>query len=195
MASLTDKDQLPEVVAPAAPVDRWTLDFQRGTKAIFESIYREYFLVVEHAVGRILTGADKETVIHDVFCRIMSNSAVRERFRGGSFPAWLSTLARNQAVDFHRRRRLEQPVGTGPEAARQQVRGSFEPQAMARLLLQRFSQTQLPQKWERVFQLRFVQELDQRDAASQLGISRTTLAYREHRIRKLLRRFVLEGEA
>ena len=42
-----------------------------------------------------------------------------------------------------------------------------------------------------VFEARFVRQLTQREAASTLGISRTTLAYQEHRIRKLLRKHLL----
>lgn len=43
-----------------------------------------------------------------------------------------------------------------------------------------------------MFELRFLHQLPQRDAASRLGINRTTLAYREVRIRRLLKRFLLE---
>ena len=43
-----------------------------------------------------------------------------------------------------------------------------------------------------MFDLCLVQQLTQREAAAALGLHRTTLAYRELRIRRALRRF-LEG--
>jgi len=49
----------------------------------------------------------------------------------------------------------------------------------------------LPAKWATVFEARFVLGLDQRSAATRIGVSRTTLAYQEIQIRRLLRRFLL----
>ena len=41
---------------------------------------------------------------------------------------------------------------------------------------------------------RFLEQLDQRQAARKVGISRTTLVYQEARIRRLLRRFLRRGD-
>lgn len=166
--------------------------FHEGNRATFAALYEDHFTTVERAVGRILQGADKETVIHEVFYQLMTNADVRLRFQGGSLQAWLTTLAKNRAIDFQRRRQLECPVGTdlerfGAPASTQ----SFEPETLARLLLQRFRATALPTKWRRVFDARFIRQLDQREAAEELGMSRTTLAYQEYRVRRLLRSFAL----
>jgi RNA polymerase sigma-70 factor (ECF subfamily) len=189
----------PEDVAPtssrrgASREEQWLAQFHRGDRAAFESLYRDYFRTVEGAVARVLVGADKETVVHDVFCQLMTHAEVRSAFRGGSFGAWIGTLARNRAIDFHRRRNLEQPMGTDVEAfAGDLETRSFEPKSEARLVLERFSGS-LPEKWRRVFVKRFVEGLEQAEAASALSMSRTTLAYQEYRIRRLLRRFVLQG--
>ena len=72
--------------------------------------------------------------------------------------------------------------------------GSWEEAAEARLLVERFRRDHLPTEWQGVFDLRFLQQLPQRDAATRLSLPRTTLAYRELRIRRLLRRFLLEGD-
>jgi RNA polymerase sigma-70 factor (ECF subfamily) len=45
-----------------------------------------------------------------------------------------------------------------------------------------------------VFETRFLLGLEQKEAAARLGISRTTLAYQEYRVKALLRRFVLRGD-
>ena len=71
---------------------------------------------------------------------------------------------------------------------------SWETGSEARLLIDRFKQTRLPADWLGIFELRFLQQLPQREAAAQLAIHRTTLAYRELRIRRLLRRFLLDEE-
>ena len=48
-------------------------------------------------------------------------------------------------------------------------------------------------KWLRVFEVRFIQQLDQSEAARVLKISRTTLIYQEYRVRKLLNGYFLRG--
>jgi len=60
--------------------------------------------------------------------------------------------------------------------------------------LERFRDQVLPRKWQRVFVARFVEQQEQSAAARSLGMRRTTLAYQEYRIRRLLRRYVLRGD-
>jgi len=170
-------------------------DFHAGTREAFAAFYRDYFSTVDRAVGRILFGADKETAVHEVFLRLMTDSQLRLAFRGGSMSAWLAAVARNHAIDYSRHRKLEQSAGSEPE-----VDGAFQDGAAiergadARILVERFRRDHLPVKWASVFELRFIRHIGQEQAARQLGIGRTTLAYREHRIKSLLRRFVLKLE-
>jgi RNA polymerase sigma-70 factor (ECF subfamily) len=175
----------------ALATDTWIAEFHRGGRETFAALYKEHFATVDGAVGKILRGADKETVIHEVFCQLMASSQVRQGFHGGSFGAWLVTLARNRAIDFHRRRQLEQPMGSDPENYGPATAGeNLEPKMEARLLLRRFRDQVLPGKWLAVFDARFVEQLDQPEAARRLGMSRTTLAYQEYRVRRLLLRFM-----
>ena len=69
---------------------------------------------------------------------------------------------------------------------------SWEEEAHARVLIDGFKKT-VPPDWLGVFELRFLQQLPQREAARRLAMHRTTLAYREIRIRRLLRRHFLSG--
>jgi RNA polymerase sigma-70 factor (ECF subfamily) len=109
-------------------------------------------------------------------------------------------VARNQAIDFLRRRRREQPLGeVEPDANEQRLEADLRARALeqaaeARLIVERFRRDHLPPKWHRVFQARFVEQLSQREAAAELGISRTTLVYQELQVRRLLRRFLLAKE-
>jgi RNA polymerase sigma-70 factor (ECF subfamily) len=170
----------------------WLERFHRGERAILEACYREHFRGVHAAVGRVLRGADQETVVHEVFYRLLSDAGLRASFRGGTFAAWLSSVARHQAIDCWRQRQREtEPLA---EAAEPTAPADAEARLELRLFVQRFRTDVLPAKWLAVFDARFLAQLDQREAARRLGISRTTLAYRELKIRRLLRRFVRKGQ-
>lgn len=184
---------VPEATRPAAPVDAaWLEAFHAGARSIIETCYREHFATVDRAIGEILRGADRETVVHEVFSRLIAREDLRRAFRGGSLGAWLTAVARNQAIDYRRRLAREAPLLAGETAGRAGVAG-WEEAAEARILIERFRREHLPPAWEDVFELCFLRQLSQREAGAELGISRTTLAYRELRIRLRLRRFLLEG--
>ena len=81
----------------------WIDAFYRGDRATIESCYLRHFDTVERAIGQRLGGADRETVIHEVFTRLVAREDLRRTFRGGSLAAWLSAIARNHAIDYGRR--------------------------------------------------------------------------------------------
>jgi RNA polymerase sigma-70 factor (ECF subfamily) len=173
-----------------AEATAWLQEFHDGRRACMASLYREYFPTVAAAVGRVIGGADQETVIHEVFFKLLSSADERRRFHGGSFAAWITTVARNQAIDYARRRGRERV--TAPDEITEQV-GSVPgaaDAATARVLIDRFRDG-LPEKWRPVLELCFLRQLSQRDAATALGLSRTTLAYRHHQIRMRLRKFLV----
>lgn len=151
-------------------------------------LYHDHFATVAAAVGRVVVGADKETVIHEVFFKLLSSPEHRRRFQGGSFSAWIATVAHNQALDHARRTRREVPV----DGLIEHIASADEPgeAATARVLVERF-RDKLPENWRPVFDLCFLRQLPQRDAAAALGMSRTTLAYQHHQIRARLRRFLV----
>jgi RNA polymerase sigma-70 factor, ECF subfamily len=171
--------------------------FHAGDRALMGRVYQETYQGVDAAVGRVLRGADRETVVQELYLRLLDKPELRRSFAGGSLHAWLSTLAHNQAVDFWRRYRREIPVGehelspTPPSIEGQTRR--MEERVELRLFIDRFLRESLPEKWAPVFQARFVEQLDQRSAAKRLAMHRTTLAYQELCIRRLLRAFVRRG--
>jgi RNA polymerase sigma-70 factor (ECF subfamily) len=181
-------DMLPEDTETARDSDRWTQAFHRGGHAVMTEVYREHFATVKAAVSTVLPGADAETVIHAVFLRMMTSAELREAYQTGSFSSWLFTVAKRQAIDYARRREREQPAGLAPEP--EQAAWEVEAKIEARALIRRFRDHVLPADWVSVFDARFVSQLDQRDAARSLGVPRTTLAYRELRIRRMLRKFL-----
>lgn len=169
----------------------WVDRFYAGERQVLEEVYRENFQHVHTVVGAVLQGADRETVIHEVFLRVIHSESFRRSFHGGDLGAWLAVVARNQAIDYARRRSRESPVGVdlGRDVADD---SRTEGAAEARLLIDRFRREVLPPRWQAVFEARFLHNLTQSEAAEKLGTHRTTLAYQELRIRRLLRKFLLE---
>ena len=179
------------------PEDRWLAALHDGERAVVEQCYREHYGTVAAAIARILTEADTETVTHEVFYRLLSDRGLRENFHGGSFGAWIARVATNRALDYRRRYRREQselpegaaaPVDPGAAADR------ADDELAARMLVDRFRRECLPPAWGAVFDARFLRHLPQRLAAKELGMHRTTLVYRESRIRALLTKFLLRAE-
>jgi len=165
--------------------------FHVGDRALMGRLYQESYQGVDAAVGGVLRGADRETVVHELYLRLLDRPELRRNFAGGSVHAWLATLAHNLAVDFWRRHRRETSFAEYaiPPLADEQSR-RMEERAALRVFIERFRREALPEKWGSIFQARFVEQLDQREAARRLGMHRTTLAYRELRIRKLLRAYL-----
>ena len=175
--------------------DSWLERFHAGQRDVLEACYRDHFDLVYRAVARIVSGPDRETIVHEVFFRLISSVKQRSGFKGGSFEAWIRTVARNRAIDFlrhHKRETLVDPETVASLASREEI--EREDATHAYLLIEKFLAECLPGKWRPVFEARFIKQLSQREAARELGMRRTTLAYQEHQVRKLLRRFLLRLE-
>jgi RNA polymerase sigma-70 factor (ECF subfamily) len=164
--------------------------FHDGHRWTLEQVYREHLPRVERAVAAVLSGMDAESVVQEVFLRLLSSGDLRRQFHGGNLGAWLVTVARNQALDhlkhLQRRGRNEaNAYSTDP------VGRSFEDEHEAKALIETFKAEHVPPQWAQVFELRFLQQLSQDETAAALGIARTTLAYQELRLRMRLKRFLL----
>jgi RNA polymerase sigma-70 factor (ECF subfamily) len=160
---------------------------------VLHQCYVDHFDSAEKAIGTILVGADKETAIHELFYRLISDGDLRAKFRGGCLRAWIGVVARNMAIDYARRSRRERLSELDPHAAwHSHPQTTIEASIEARQVVEIFCQTRLPAKYRRVFTARFVDQLDQSEAARALGMHRTTLLYQERCIRKLLKAFLLE---
>jgi RNA polymerase sigma-70 factor (ECF subfamily) len=185
---------------PAQDSEAWLERFHAGDKAIIAQLYADHAPTLARVVGGILTGADRESVLHDVFLQLIESPPMRAKFQGGSISAWLRQVARNRALDSFRRRSrrrvLDQEVVEQPDASDD----TDSPEAAVEAawvdkLVERFKRDVLPAKWHRVFDLCCVRQLSQREAAKVLGVTRTTLAYQELRVRQMLRQFMLDTDA
>ena len=181
----------PEI--PDAPTT-WLEGFHAGDRAVLDEVYRAHVDAVHRSAGGVLGGADLETVVHEVFFKVMTNAVLREGFQGGDLAAWLVVIARNHAIDYVRRRNREEPAGLDVLGAHDVLPTASAARAEAALLIQQFCAEVLPSKWRPVFEARFVEHLTQTEAAAALRMRRTTLVYQELRIRRLLNGFLL-GDA
>jgi RNA polymerase sigma-70 factor (ECF subfamily) len=181
-------------VAAETEDSAWLEAFRRGDRDVIEQCYRRYYAVVEAAIGTILGIADRETVIHEVFFRLLAEEDMRSSFTGPSLGAWLSAIARNRAVDLSRRARREALVPSPLEVAPEVPGAGFHDDHVMRLLVERFRREHLTPEWAPIFETRFVRQMTQREAASHLGIRRTTLAYRELQLRRRFKAFMLATE-
>ena len=164
--------------------------FRAGERDFIGLLYRETYETVDATVGRVLRGADRETVVHELYFRLLSNPDLRRNFVGGSLRSWLATVAYNLAVDFWRRHRRETNLEDGNPPLIDPMAQRMEKRAELNLFVERFRRDGLPGELWPLFQARFVERLGQREAARRLGIPRTTLVYRELRVRRLLRAYL-----
>jgi RNA polymerase sigma-70 factor, ECF subfamily len=170
----------------------WLARFHAGDRAVLDDVYRTYVDTVHRSAGGVLGGADLETVVHEVFFKVMTNADLRKAFQGGDLAAWLVVVARHHAIDYVRRRSREQPAGLEVVGTADAPHTGAASRAEASLLIRKFCGEVLPPKWRPVFEARFVQHLTQTEAAAALRMRRTTLVYQELRIRGLLHTFLLE---
>jgi RNA polymerase sigma-70 factor (ECF subfamily) len=167
----------------------WLDAFHRGERDTLARCDREHFATVERAVGALLSGPDRETIVHDVFCELLANAELRRSFGGGSLAAWLGTIARHRAID-HLRRRDREPLLLSGAIPIEAAGEPWNEEVEAAMLIDRFRKERLPPEWQGTFEALFIQQMSQREAAAAIGVGRTTLAYRELRIRSLLKRFL-----
>src|SRR5262245_40899093 len=111
----------------------WLAAFHRGDRRAMGQCYRDHFETVEAASGGLLGGADRETVIHELFSRLLAREDLRRSFRGGSLGAWLAMIGRNQAIDYKRRFGRETDLQDGPADA---AAARWQDAADARLLIE-----------------------------------------------------------
>ena len=165
--------------------------FHAGNRTVLARCYRAHFGRVFAVVSKILNGADVESVVHELFCRLVASPEMRASFRGGNLGAWLTQVGRNLAIDHARRwRRESAPLGESVAADGP----AFNDEVEAKLLVERFRVEILPKELEAVFEARFLRQLPQRAAAEELRMPRTTLVYQEKKVRSLLQRFLLGKE-
>jgi RNA polymerase sigma-70 factor (ECF subfamily) len=159
-----------------------------------EACYRENFATVDDAVGAVLSGADRDTVVHEVFYRLMTRPELRNSFSGNNLSAWLRAVARNHAIDFARRRGREIPCPTVTSEQHHGAAPSPEGPLAARQTIEKL-RVSLPARFQPIFEARYIQQQTQCQAARTLGMRRTTLVHLERRMRRRIAKLTRQMEA
>ena len=171
--------------ATAVPLDA----FWRGEIGTLEEVYRSNARRMLATAGRVVGPVEAEAVVQDVFVEIIRNAELRRRFAGGQLGAWLAEIARRKGLE-HRRRTgwtMQRNTATAAESLWP------EPALVARDLVERFVEREVPEPQRRFFALRFLERWTQVEVAAALGLPRSTVEGWEQRFGARLRRFILEG--
>lgn len=191
LASATDGYRARSVVdaPPHRPtkvgIEATVLQAQRGDRAAFELLYREFARVVHGIVLVHCGSAEAEDVTQDVF--VTAFERLTELRDPVAFPAWLCTAARHAAID-HLRRRHRRPAaaelydiaagGASPAEA-------FAAEDAAARILAKIRQ--LGAAYRETLVLRLVEGLSGPEIARQVGMTDDSVRVNLHRGMKLLK--------
>ncbi|GAC1545271.1 MAG: hypothetical protein NVS2B9_12490 [Myxococcales bacterium] len=170
-------------VESTAPT-RETLDrFRSGDPVAFEAVIRAHAPVVRAVVAKLWRSVfEQEEAMQEIWVHAFRRRASLDAGRPESFRAWLTTLARNRALDLLRATARRAEVPQDAEDA------SWEPSSAAalqhhaaeelelRMAVERFVAGLKP-TWRSFFELHFVQGLEYAAVAEQLSISRLRCKY------------------
>jgi RNA polymerase sigma-70 factor (ECF subfamily) len=155
----------------------------------FDPLYERYIdRVYAYLRARATTPEDAADLTQQVFTHAL---AALPRYRAGSFAAWLFRIARNTAVDAHRRRRATISWDLVPEALHPVTEDDAEARLLAREARDRARHlvADLPPDKRELLALRYAARLSTAEIAAVIGkseaatrqqLSRVLRALQEH---------------
>jgi RNA polymerase sigma-70 factor (ECF subfamily) len=150
---------------------------RNGDRAAFGLLYRRYGRMVHGVLLARVSRAHVEDLVQDVFLLALEKlGSLREPER---FAGWLAMIARNRAIDFHRRRRATEELVDDVVAAEP----SMDAEALAVLAVLRT----LPEAYRETLVLRLVEGMTGPEIARRTGMSEGSVRVNLHRGIKLLR--------
>lgn len=150
----------------------------RGDRAAFEQLYRRYARMVHGILLARVAPQDAEDLVHDVFITVFQKvSTVRDP---QAFPAWLTSIARNRANEFHRSSRLKSDAArqAAPELSQAPDRSGAHILALIR---------SLPEAYRETLILRLVEGMTGPEIADRTGLKPDSVRVNLFRGMKLLR--------
>lgn len=152
-----------------------------GSRSAFGELYQRYSRMVHGLLLARVPYSEVDDLVQDVFLLALRRlPSLRDE---KAFPGWLAMIARNQAVDYHRRT----PKTTELEEGMLRQRPP-EPEALAVLDTIRA----LPDAYRETLILRLVEGLTSPEIAGQTGLTPDSVRVNLHRGMKMLRE-KLEG--
>ena len=149
---------------------------RRGDQDSFGRLYDLYAPMVHGILLARVPWDEVDDLVQDVFLAAFRRiNTLRE---AGAFGGWLAMIARNRAVDFHRRRRETEEL---PENLAQ--RSSVDTEAAEALRLIRT----LPEAYRETLVLRLVEGMTGPEIAERTGLTPASVRVNLHRGMKMLR--------
>jgi RNA polymerase sigma-70 factor (ECF subfamily) len=148
----------------------------RGDRESFGRLYDLYGPMVHGILLARVPWGEVDDLVQDVF--LVAFKRIHTLREAGAFGGWLAMIARNRAVDFHRRRRETEEL---PEDLAQ--RSSADPEAAEALGLIR----SLPEAYRETLVLRLVEGMTGPEIAERTGLTPASVRVNLHRGMKLLR--------
>lgn len=149
-----------------------------GDRDAFGRLYRLFSPLVHGVLLSRVPVDDVDDLVHDVFLTALNRlDALRD---AGAFGPWVATIARNRAMDFHRRRPREEELTDEIAASGSAATGSEAARALAAIRA-------LPEAYSETLVLRLVEGLTGPEIAERTGLTPASVRVNLHRGMKLLR--------
>ncbi|HWS98900.1 MAG TPA: sigma-70 family RNA polymerase sigma factor [Pyrinomonadaceae bacterium] len=150
---------------------------RRGDRESFGRLYDLYGPMVHGILLARVPWGEVDDLVQDVF--LVAFKRIHTLREAGAFGGWLAMIARNRAVDFHRRKRETEEL---PEDLAQRS-SSADPEAAEALELIR----SLPEAYRETLVLRLVEGMTGPEIAERTGLTPASVRVNLHRGMKLLR--------
>lgn len=148
-----------------------------GDRNAFGQLYDLYAPMVHGILLARVPFDEVDDLVQDVF--LLAFKRIHTLREAGAFGGWLAMIARNRAVDFHRRRRETEEL---PEDLAR--RSSVDPEAAEALRLIRT----LPDAYRETLVLRLVEGMTGPEIAERTGLTPASVRVNLHRGMKMLRK-------
>lgn len=147
-----------------------------GDRDGFGQLYARYAALVHGILLARVPRAEVDDLVQDIFLHAFKKlNTLRDR---AAFGPWIAMIARNRAVDFHRRSRDTVEITD-------EVRGSNTSDARANEILELIRN--LPDAYRETLVLRLVEGMTGPEIASRTGLTPASVRVNLHRGMKLLR--------
>jgi RNA polymerase sigma-70 factor (ECF subfamily) len=147
-----------------------------GNRDLFGKLYDQYAPLVHGILLARVPPGEVDDLLQDIFLHALKKlHTLRNR---GAFGPWIAMIARNRAMDFHRRSRPTVEVT-------EDLRSPAAPSSEAREILARIRE--LPEAYRETLVLRLVEGMTGPEIATRTGLTPPSVRVNLHRGMKLLR--------
>jgi RNA polymerase sigma-70 factor, ECF subfamily len=168
----------------SGPLERLVEAARRGEKAAFGELFRLHARMLHGVLLARVPPSEVDDLMQDVFVAAMEKlDGLRE---SGVFGAWLCTIAKNRASDYHRRKR---PTEELTDEIGQRDEGRAEAEQILSII------KTLPEAYRETLVLRLVEGMTGPEIAEQVGLTPESVRVNLHRGMKLLREKLAEESA